>query len=727
MIPKLINVFKSLKGIDVYFFDTGVICTEFKAEHIDMENIQREDYIMALENYIQGLKEGIRTKFISSSQRVFDEVSKDCARNEAVQYIGWTKHELVIRFEKDIPPLKNLFSRFIKKRSINSLMENIIEDFVSDLNIDALVNIGLKLSPQPCNIIVQKSYIKKIDGGLRIDSSNVSVLKLHKLGNFESEIENLAILREGLSDPYQIVFSVKKIDEKETQYLLNNKSKREESGSDLKSHKKYLEAQKALEEIDNQGKKIFEIEMSVVLYFQANDYLIQESFVAKSRLNQLADFGVEDFGVLPALVSTLPGGKPHITNLEMTDRIPSLFPILIRGRESLNNYSKRSLIYHRQDDSLDELDIFDAKYSNFSALVVGRSGRGKSVFTNTLEQSLLNDPDLKIILVDVKGSHTNTVKRLGGAVHQINTSNNTAISPFNFLRSNKSKDVIEIISDFVEKLLIESHETSLKRLEQAQLEKCLLQYVNSNPSNPSVDDFIKKVKDIPRVESLSRWQKDGIYGSIFSNYNLDDSSSRLHYFDFTNIITAQKGGVGSAVMSAIMAHFNFTLLTKETHEKLVFIADETPFFIRSCYSSFNLLMKNVRKLNGSLILIAQNLSDLVVDNDSSLINQAELRVFFSKDSGNEKFKELSGLSDHSLQLMDQLSTVNGRFSQFIIKDHFSEKIGQLKLSKEEYYRASTHSDDRSKIKQLKALFNLRDENQAIEILADIGSRYELIH
>ena len=111
-------------------------------------------------------------------------------------------------------------------------------------------------------------------------------------------------------------------------------------------------------------------------------------------------------------------------------------------------------------------------------------------------------------------------------------------------------------------------------------------------------------------------------------------------------------------------------------------------------------MKNVRKLQGSLILVAQNLSDLVINGDTSLISQTELRVFFTKDPGNQNFDKISGLSENSLITLDQIRTVNGRYSQFILKDAYGEKVIRLSLSKEEYLRSSTHPVDREKIEKI---------------------------
>jgi len=725
VIPRILSRIKNSENIEALFLDSGYMICEFDLTPIDVELTNLDQIQSGLNAFLQNLPTGMRVKFRSSSRYEFRDFGQlDVKRSIAVSKIGALEQMFSVCFEKRVKSFTGLLTQFFKKGMKDEFIKNDLLEFIGQIDLNQLESLGLKPEATKSNIIFPYQKIRQSQEGLKINDRFMSVLKLSRLGNFDTHLLDLSFIKAHLPDHNEVVVSIERIDEKETQFLLNNKSKREESGQDLKSSQKYVEAQKALAEIDHEGKKLFRFEFTILLKFFSQDEMTQRSHEIRTRLSPLGDFTLEDKGAFFSYLSTLQGMPSHITNIEVTDRLAPFIPIMIQGASQLNALSKRSFVFHREDLSLDQFDLFDSRYSNYSGIVIGRSGRGKSVFTNTLQQSLLHDPDLKIILVDVKGSHTNTVKNLNGSVYKISSDSQTAISPFNFLRDKPSKEIIEIVSDFLEKLLLEDHESSLLRQEQAKLESALVKYIETKPTNPSLDDFLKRIKDIPRRDSLSRWAKGGIYEGVFSLYNPLELNTRIHYFDFTNIVTAQKGGVGSAIMSAIMAHFNYLLLSKKTEEKLVFIADETPFFIRSCFSSFSLLMKNVRKLNGSLILIAQNLSDLVVQGNSSLIDQTEVRIFFSQDSDAAAFQALSGLSNTALSKLEQMTTVNGKYSQFVVKDPRGERSGRLILSKEEYFRSSTFAEDRRAIEQISSIFKLKDENLAIEILADIETRYE---
>jgi len=726
MIPKVVDSFESQAGFHFYLFDTGVMTTSFSIRHLDQEKIAAYALEAQLGGILENLGCDIRAKFQSSTERSFDALEGESFRSKSAADLGWTDHSMTVTFEKDVPGFRRLLQGVIKSKFKKSILESHHADLIQGANIQGLEALGFIMSPIKCNIIFEDKYVKTVDSGLRIEDSLVSVIKLSKLGNYENNIEALAFLREGLPQPYDIVTTVSRLDEKASQLKLNNKSKREESGRDLKSLRKYQEAQAALEEVDNQGKKVFSVELTILLWAPPEMSLISRTHQARDLLKSLGDFTVEDLGAFSGFAATLPGGRSHITNVELTNRIPTFLPLLVRGLESIDQRSPREFLFHRSDDSLDQFDLFAPEQSNFSAIVIGRSGRGKSVLTNTLTQCLMNDPNLRVILVDVKGSHTNTVRNLGGQIHEINSATTSSMSPFNYLRGNKSMEMVEILSDFIEKMLLEDGEHSLRREEMAKVEECLVSYVESNPSEPSIDDFLKKSPKLPRISSMKRWVKGGIYGKLFSSHKQSTTDSRITYFDFTNIITAQKGGVGSCVMSAVMAHFNHELLSLKTNERLVFIADETPFFVRSCFSSFSLLMKNLRKLNGSLVLVAQNLSDLVVDGDPSLISQTETRIYFSKDENEEKFDSLSGLNATSSAILGSLGTFNGRYAQFIISNKAGERMGKLRLSREEYLRSTTLATDRDKIEKFSELFGIKDENIAIEALADLGGKYALI-
>ena len=374
-----------------------------------------------------------------------------------------------------------------------------------------------------------------------------------------------------------------------------------------------------------------------------------------------------------------------------------------------------SLIYHRQDFSLDELNPFSWDYSNHTGVIIGKSGKGKSVFANLLTRSLFYDEKAYIFLVDVKGSHKKTVEKLNGKIYNIDIQNSSGLNPLKKLSS--SKESIEIAGNFIEKLLLENEEESLSSVEKTLLEKSLMRFAEKTKENSrlkTLDNFYNNMEH-PKKEKLSRWIKGSLNENIFKQSG-DISKARILYFNFENISTASNSYIAKAIIAGLMAEFSFKLLDKQPNEKLIFISDETPFFIKSCFNTFSLLSKNVRKLNGSLILLAQNSNDLILNGDTSLIDNSEFKILFSHDGEEKRFKETFNLSSEEFQKVKNLKTVKEHFSQFLLKDSIGSKIGFLRLSKEEYILSNTEPEFLHKLKKLQTLFNI-NEDKALQVMS----------
>jgi len=726
VIQKIVSKLTTPNGNHFALYDTKVLVAQFEIDHFDLELEGASSISQVWQDIIGGLPNGVTMRFTSSTDYTHDDYLAGTSRDGAVAQTGYLSSKLLVSFEKPMKTSQIWMSFFRGSKSSDMELRALCFEFEKQIPSLRLESKGITLKPKEFTEPKLGNNIKLTSQGLKDNSGLSTVVKLNKLSTYPVDVADLAVIRETIPHPSSVVTSIQKVPEGETQLFIKKISRSEGTGTDITSARKYEDSQRAIEEVDLGGNTIFRFETFIILDSPNAEVAADNARVLVSELKKLGDFGIETFGVLECIKSALPGGPMHLPNFEFIDRIPTYLPVAFRGFGGGLKISDRSLLFHRRNFSVDQFDLFDKEHKNFSAYVTGISGKGKSVFVNTLIQSLSNDPHLRLILVDVKGSHTNTVKKLEGNVHTIGTDSPKMLSPFDFLSQRRDNAIKEILSDHIEKVLLEDDERSLSRTEQANVEKHVSSYVDKNPKNPSLDDFYKRSPGLCRLENLERWVSGGIYSDVFKR---DSKSSfegnRIEYFDFTNILTAQKGGVGTVIMSSIMAYFNFLLLSKKTKEKLVFIADETPFFVESCFSSFNLLMKNVRKLNGSLILVAQNLSDLRVNGNSSLLSQPEIKIFFSKDDGSEEFLINSRLSAEEVAMIDSLQFQKGKSSEFLLKTPVGSRIGTLLLSYGELLKATTDPNDSEKIENFQNLLGLESSLDAVEILAEIGDRYEI--
>lgn len=712
MFVKLIKTSKVSDSEYCFVTDNKTIGFGYTSPMVDVEIQKYYAYPELVANLLSSIPEDVTIKFISKASANFEFTSEVGIRAEELKKIGSLNYVLSFFIEKKLKKLELFKTEKNLEEEINS--------FKASYDVNHFKQLGIQ--PSPISNYEQffktPSIVKLASCGLQLDAKFYGILKLTKLGTYPIDIFNLIEAREDLPIPHTITTSLRKLTDAETQLFLKKKSKQESSGNDLTSYKKFEDVQKSIAQADLSGKKFIEIEQNIIFYADDEKTVLQSLFESKNRLKGVGEFEPEIFGCIPSFLSSRVAGKIHHKIIERDDKVQAYLPIYSRGNGVLSATGKRAFTFHRSNNTVTSLDPYATFNTNYSGYIIGQSGRGKSVFNNTLLKCLLNDEKCRVILVDVMGSYNNFAKQIGGTIHKINSTDPSGISPLEFIKKNSDKSVIEIVLDYLEKLLLEDDETNLKKSEQVQLEKEFLSYVHSKPKSPSIDGFLEFSDDIPRKINLERWRSRGLFGNIFQSTNVE-TTSRLQYFDFTEISGAANGGVSKAVMSAIMAHFNFLLINKKVDEKLVFMCDETPFFVKSCYSSFTLLSKNVRKLSGSLILTAQMLSDLVINGDASLVSQSEFRIFFSADGTDDFFKTFSGVSDETLETLKQIRPSRGAYSLFIFKDGQGERLCKLILSKEEYYTSSTHADDKTLIQECSKLFNLKSNEEAIKLISHI--------
>ena len=693
----------------------------FKTLDLEIEN----NLESLFDSFLKSISQNVRLRL-----SLFSEFSHKAdfqnERSKAINKIGFLKNFGLIHFEhKDKISFKEAFKKDFLKKDIffqkrqTEILESLDERFLNKIKASSInskdfkdiYNLHKPVSFTPC--------------GLKNNKYHLGILKLKNSGNYPLTLKSLALMLEQVPKPLSFHIAFEKLSQALADKTLKLKSREEETGRGQVSYEKYQKTQKAISEVELGGLELFQYEIHIMLRRFLDSSSRKDLALVLKALSPLGEWSLESFGAYPSLLALSPGSKLHYKLLENSSVLKCFFPCSSFGSSSTSSFSsnldkksntKGSLIYHRRDFSLDRLNPFSVDYSNHTGVIIGKSGKGKSVFANLLTRSLFNDDKAFIFLVDVKGSHKKTVEALGGKTYNIDINNSSGLNPIKKLTNKKAS--IEITSHFIEKLLLEEEEESLNSEEKNLLEKSLISFVKQSPKNQSslksLDHFFKHFEH-PRKEKLSRFIEGSLYENLFKDCG-DILDSRLLYFNFENISTAGNSFIAKAVMAGLMAEFSFRLLNKKPNEKLIFIADETPFFIKSCFNTFSLLSKNVRKLNGSLILLAQNSKDLVFNGDTSLIDNSEFKILFSDDGTEKEFKQTFNLTDEEFLKLKNLKTIKGLYSQFLLKDSIGSKVGFLRLSKREYVLSNTEPEFLHKLKEIQKLLKI-NESKALEVLS----------
>ena len=698
---------------DYWISSSGFLGKSFCFETLDLETESNLESLF--DSFLKTLSENVRVK-ISVFQEFSKKTSFKTERAKALKEKGFLRSKGVIHFEhKNKISFKEALKKDVLKREeflekrLSEIYDSLDESFLNKLKVKPLDSSLFK------SLYMLYKPVSPTVFGLKSADSHLGLLKLKNSGNYPLSLKSLALALEQIPKPLGFHISFQKMSHAKGEKTLQSKSREEAEGRGQVSYEKYQNTQRALSEVKLSGEELFSYEVHLTLRRLSEVYLRKNIALCLKALSGLGEWSIESFGAYPSLLALSPGGSFHYKLIEKLSTLKCFLPCFRFGSNLKESSDMRgSLVYHRRDLSLDELNPFSWNYSNHTGVIIGKSGKGKSVFANLLTKSLFYDEKAYIFLVDVKGSHKKTVEALEGKTYNIDIQNSSGLNPLKKL--NSSKESIEIAGSFIEKLLLEDKEDILSSVEKSLLEKSLIQFAektNGKPKLKNLDYFYDTLKH-PKKDKLSRWTKGSLNENIFKQTR-DISQSRLLYFNFENISTASNSYIAKAIIAGLMAEFSFKLLDKKPNEKLIFISDETPFFIKSCFNTFSLLSKNVRKLNGSLILLAQNSKDLILNGDSSLIDNSEFKILFSYDGIEEKFKEIFSLTNEELQKVKNLKTVKGQFSQFLLKDSLGSKVGSLRLSKEEYIFSNTEPEFLHKLKKLQSLFNI-NEDKALKVM-----------
>ncbi len=192
---------------------------------------------------------------------------------------------------------------------------------------------------------------------------------------------------------------------------------------------------------------------------------------------------------------------------------------------------------------------------------------------------------------------------------------------------------------------------------------------------------------------------------------------RLAYFNLAEIYHAADADYAQGVMAAIVATFNIELM-RAKGERLVFVVDESPFFIERCFPFFKFSTANVRKFGGSFITIAQKSSDVVIGGDTGILENSNSKFLFSVDGEKESFARRLKLDLPVVDTVEALRSEKGKYSEVLLQDNLGTRTLRIQLTAEEYWSATSSQEDNRKLTELRASVPGLTLEQGIRVLSE---------
>lgn len=705
MIPTFSHI-ENYKDIPIWVTNEGKCGLAFEINSCDIESEIPEEYHKKLVNLIRNVDQSVLLRLSLYSGEHCSEI-EGVKRAKAISEIGFFQNKLIMTLELDSEPvLIKAFKNLLKVQSKKNEAFEQLAKVHDQVKVSGFSTRQLSEAENEELFVTHQNQWRKCDASIHTGTSRIGILRLVKPANFEITENNFAMVLQTMPKPFKVHFSMKRLNPAKVKMDLERKLKQSLSDKTVNPINSNIQESttEALTSALKDGSHFFEYELQVALERDSESELSNSLREAANILTSLGDFQVETFGAAPSFLATLPGNSQHVTLTEIDSVLPLLMPAWVLGESLRSQPLKSSLLLHRSDKSIFDFNLFNTSYSVYNSLIIGTSGKGKSVLTGLLTQSLLNDPDINVIKVDVGGSHSKECKLLGGKEFILELNRPSGINPFDIMYDTQISDSekIAILSKFLTVLIREQDETVISKDLRSKIESSVQEYLKHAKAY-KLQEFFDIQLSFPRRNLLQRWVKDGVYENAFASekHNYSTDNRQLRYYNFSQIFQASDPEFAQAGLAAVLAQFNFEALVNNK-KRIVLICDETPFFIKSCFEFFKFSTANVRKYGHAVVLVSQLSTDLVVDGDTGLIENSPQRFLFSVDGNVKAFQERFNLSEEKVSQIKNLKAMPGKFSEVLFQSVDTARKLRIQITPNEYWSLTSSKQDQDKLKHLQA-------------------------
>jgi hypothetical protein len=717
--------------------DGSIFCA-FEINHTDSESSGSREMLDLLAGIVKALPKGCRVR-IYGTKRFDSEISDKFSRASAIRTLGAARYSSTLVIERTLNGSVLPGLRFSKKTPDKTHSKPDSSEFVASLPCEAIKQLCTKTLDESelreLFYLVLGSPDSSSIAKSRFDSGDclTGIIKLTRFGANPIDAFSLASSGEQLSEHVSCL-TLSPLEPSKAEFLVRGRAREEEAVNDRTSQEKVSAVDEVLSDLVSGGNSLSFCELQYVFKARSEQALREELSDAKRALRQLGDFEIETVGVLQSLVAFVPGSQIHCGLLEQTRKALYLAPVFHRGSDTgacidgnPARIRSRSLVFHRQDHSLEAWDLFDARRPASNTIVTGVTGSGKSVFCNLLTQALLKDPEIEIFKADFGGSYTKECALFGGEQHDFSPSEPSNLNLFSDLLTfpkERLNDLALTISTFLGTLILEKNESALPNSIQSEVERAVQSYIESPGRLPSLEGFAKSAKELPRRELLQRWCGDGVFSNAFkSSGAAAKKRPRYRYLNLKGLEGVSHEEYAAGIFAGIIAHYNLEILRiaeSGQTKRLVFFCDETPVFIKRNGGFFKLTAANARKFGHATVLIAQSVRDFILNQnggqDLGIIENSFNRVFFTADSALSSLSDHLGLSPGHLDLLRSAKFRDGARGA-LIADPIGVRLGVFRLTREEYWTVTSSFQDRETFKKLLEAVPGLTTDQAIRALS----------
>ena len=323
---------------------------------------------------------------------------------------------------------------------------------------------------------------------------------------------------------------------------------------------------------------------------------------------------------------------------------------------------------------------------NSNAIIIGKSGSGKSYATKTILTQLAAE-DSKIFILDPENEYTLMAKNFSGKIIDVGSATQGRLNPFHIitnLQDDEEEDE-DVTKEQDEESVTTSFYIHMQFLEEFYrqilpgIEADPLEYLNNLTIRMYEEKGIDPSTDLSKLTPADYPTFDDLYDKILNDYQLtngDYSKNNLRVlmnyiskfatggrnsalwngeatistkenfivFNFQSLLANKNGMIANAQMLLVLKWLDNEIIKNRDYNmayhanrKIIIVIDEAHVFIDSKYpialDFMYQLAKRIRKYNGMQIIITQNVKDFVGTEElarksTAIINASQYSLIF---------------------------------------------------------------------------------------------------
>lgn len=499
--------------------------------------------------------------------------------------------------------------------------------------------------------------------------------------------------------------------------------------ADLESENKLQDLEVLLSQLVAEGEKIFYVSLNILLRAKQRDLLDEQASIALSAIRDLAGAeGMEEslaaFEIFREI--TLPNARAterakRMKTSNASDFIPLYGPWV--GHETPR------VLLRSSEGTLLAFDPFSSELTNYNQIVTGGSGSGKSFLTNLLLLQMLKERP-KVFIVDIGGSYRKLCENLDGQYIPFDLQSTLSINPFDLPSGETlpTNQKIKFLVGLVEMMTKEADETSLDRLERAEIETAIQQVYATNQS-PRLTVLQEALLAHPDAamrrfgKILGPWCGDSPYGRIVDRPTSVALERGLVSFDLKGLETYPDL---QAVCLYLITDYVWREVQSDRASMKFLVFDECWKLLESPAGSAFIgeVFRTFRKYFASAIAISQNIDDFAKSRVAGAVlpNTSIKWVLMQKGADKGRLKDVLQLNDAEMRIIGSLQQERGVYSQAFLMAEDTHCLVAIEPTPLEYWMATTDPRDLAEIESVQREFPDRSSLEVLTYLAERSPR-----